>query len=80
MSIAFSFPPLCKEIGTCVNQGDGISVGEGDMLKLQCEDHIIKTHRKKSSTSPERETAMKKSCRVTAPGGICSGPLMPNQP
>lgn len=47
MTITFSFPPLCKEKRTSVNQGDGISVREGDMLKLQCEDHIIKTQKKR---------------------------------
>lgn len=73
MIITFSFPPLCKEKRTCVNQDDGISVREGDMLKLQCEDHIIKTHRKKVWL-PQKETALKKPRRAIAVGGICLGP------
>lgn len=47
MTITFPFPPLCQEKRTCVNQGDSISVRKRYMLKLQCEDHIIKTCRKK---------------------------------
>lgn len=44
MAVTFSFPPLYKEKRTCINQGDGLSISDGDMLKLQCEDDIIKTH------------------------------------
>lgn len=46
MTITFPFPPPCKERHTSVNQGDGISVKEGDTLKLQCKELIIKTFRK----------------------------------
>lgn len=47
MTITFAFSPSCKERRTSVNQGDAISDREGDTLKLQCKELIIKTHKRK---------------------------------